>query len=87
MFPDAPTQRGARHLLELIDVKKTGRGAGVLFLIQMDGVKSFSPNDIMDSEFGKALRLAKINEVDIFAYQCEIGESFLTLDKAVKVII
>lgn len=83
-FPDAPTERGARHLLELIDVIHTGRGAGVLFLIQMDNVKSFSPNDIMDKAFGEALRQAKKSNVDIFAYQCDIGEEFLTLSEEVK---
>ena len=47
-------------------------GAGVLFLIQMDNVKSFMPYDEMDSAFGEALRLAYKNGVDIFAYDCKI---------------
>lgn len=40
MFPDAPTERGTKHILELIDVKNKGMGAGVLFLIQLNGVKN-----------------------------------------------
>lgn len=85
MFPDAPTERGRKHLLELIEVKNTGRGAGVLFLIQMDDVKSFSPHDEMDREFGDALRFASINGVDVFAYECILGENFITLSKRIQV--
>lgn len=84
-FPDAPTERGRKHLMELIEVVKTGRGAGVLFLIQMRGVDSFSPNDDMDKKFGEALRLAKENGVDIFAYDCEVGEDNITLKDEVKI--
>lgn len=86
-FPDAPTERGRKHLLELIDVKNNSMGAGVLFLIQMDNMKSFMPYDKMDKEFGEALRLANKNGVDIFAYECKVGERFITLDKEVNVIL
>ncbi|CAM3052029.1 DNA/RNA nuclease SfsA [Hathewaya histolytica] len=87
MFPDAPTERGRKHLLELVEVKKTGRGAGVLFLIQMDNVKSFTPHDEMDREFGEALRYAKNNGVDIFAYKCKLGTDFMELSKEVDVLL
>lgn len=87
MFPDAPTERGARHLMELVDVKSSGRDAGVLFLIQMDSVRSFSPHDVMDKTFGEALRYAKSKDVDIFAFQCNIGEDFLTLNKEIPIIL
>jgi len=86
-FPDAPTERGARHLLELVEARKQGWGAGVLFLIQMDGVTSFSPYDKMDKNFGDALRYAVENGVDIYAYQCSIGEKMLTLDKRVPIFL
>ena len=87
MFPDAPTERGRKHLLELVEVVRSGRGAGVLFLIQMNSVDSFSPNDAMDKEFGEALRFAKENGVDIFAYDCDLGENYITLREKVKVIL
>ena len=87
MFPDAPTERGTKHLLELVEVKKSGLGAGVLFLIQMDNINTFKPNDNMDKKFGDALRYAKANGVDIFAYQCKLGENFITLDKKVEIIL
>jgi len=87
MFPDAPTQRGRKHLLELIDAKKTGFGAGVIFLIQMSDIDSFTPYDDMDVAFGEALRLACKSGVDVFAYECEVGEKFITLSKAVEVVL
>lgn len=86
-FPDAPTERGRKHLLELVDVKKSGRGAGVLFLIQMEGMKEFSPNDDTDPEFGEALRTAKKAGVDIFAYSCIVKENEITLDKNVDIVL
>jgi len=87
MFPDAPTQRGRKHLLELIEAKKIGFGAGVLFLIQMSDIDNFSPYDDMDGEFGEVLRLACKSGVDIFAYECEVGEKFITLSKEVEVVL
>ncbi|MBU3179381.1 DNA/RNA nuclease SfsA [Clostridium estertheticum] len=87
MFPDAPTQRGKKHLLELIEVKKTGIGAGVLFLIQMSDIENFSPYDEMDGAFGEALRLAYKSGVDIFVYECEVGENYITLSKSVEIVL
>ncbi|MEK6263555.1 MAG: DNA/RNA nuclease SfsA [Clostridium sp.] len=87
MFPDAPTERGKKHILELIDAKKTGFGAGILFLIQMSNINMFTPNDAMDRAFGDALRLAKESGVDIFAYECEVSEKFITLSSPVRVIL
>lgn len=86
-FPDAPTERGTKHILELIDAKNNGIGAGVLFLIQMDNVKYFTPNKEMDRNFSEALIAANEVGVDIFAYECDIDEDFITLKKEVKVIL
>lgn len=84
-FPDAPTERGRKHLLELIEVKNQGKGAGVLFLIQMEDVNYFTPNDDTDKAFGDALRLAYKNGVNIFAYDCSVGEDFITLKDRVSI--
>lgn len=84
-FPDAPTERGRKHLLELIEVKKSGRGAGVLFLLQMDNMKDFAPNDERDIAFGEALREARDNGVDIFVYECEVLIDSITLTKRIDV--
>ena len=52
MFPDAPTIRGTKHLLELAKAKSEGFGAGVFFVIQREDADIFSPNDLMDIKFG-----------------------------------
>jgi sugar fermentation stimulation protein A len=85
MFPDAPTERGTKHLLELIEVKNTGREAAVLFLIQMEDVKYFTPYDEMDNNFGEAIRLAKTNGVHLLAYDCSVGENYITIRNQVEV--
>ena len=84
-FPDAPTERGRKHLLELIEVKKSGRGAGVLFLLQMNNMKDFAPNDERDNEFGKALREARNNGIDIFVYECDVLKDSITLTNRIEV--
>jgi sugar fermentation stimulation protein A len=85
MFPDAPTERGARHLKELVDVMNSGRGAGVLFLIQLKGVSYFSPYDDMDKNFGNALRYAYNNGVQVYAYDCIVTERSITLNEPVEI--
>lgn len=86
-FPDAPTERGRKHLLELMDVKKSGRGAGILFLIQMEEAEYFVPNDVNDKAFGEALRGAALSGVDVFAYNCCVGEKNIELKTPIKVIL
>lgn len=86
-FPDAPTERGAKHLLELVEAKKQGYGAGVLFLVQMEEVTKFSPNDERDKAFGEALRIAKKNGVDIFVYNSVVTEEGITLNEKIELIL
>lgn len=86
-FPDAPTDRGRKHLLELAEVKKSGRGAGVLFLIQMEKVDYFTPFDERDKAFGEALRHAKKRGVDLFVYDCKVGENYITLNSSVDIVL
>lgn len=87
MFPDAPTERGTKHLMELIEAKKQGYGAGAMFLIQLKEVDKFSPQDEKDPKFGEALRLAKENGVDIFAYNCIVEEDGLSINEPVEIIL
>ncbi|WP_147566485.1 DNA/RNA nuclease SfsA [Clostridium tyrobutyricum] len=84
-FPDAPTERGKKHLMELVEVKKSGREAGILFLIQMQDVRYFTPYDEMDEEFGQALRYAQREGVCVSAYNCNVGESFIELDREIQI--
>lgn len=86
-FPDAPTERGTKHVLELVEAKKQGKGAGILFLIQLEEVDNFRPNYEMDENFGKAVKYAKENGVDIFAYSCSVTEDSISIFKEVKVRI
>ena len=71
-FPDAPTERGARHLRGLTEAAQAGYGAYVLFVIQMVDVKYLHPNDATDPEFGKALREAAANGVEVLAVDCDV---------------
>ncbi|XZL28513.1 DNA/RNA nuclease SfsA [Clostridium perfringens] len=86
-FPDAPTERGKKHILELIEIKKLGMGAGIIFLIQIDNVNKFYPNDETDPKFGEALRLAKKEGVDIFAYNCKVTEEEIELLNPIEIVL
>ena len=74
-------------LLELVEAKKQGYGAGALFLIQIEDVNIFSPNDERDPKFGEALRFARDNGVDIFAYSCIVTEEGIELNKPIEIIL
>ncbi|HBJ1646480.1 UNVERIFIED_ORG: sugar fermentation stimulation protein [Clostridium botulinum] len=78
------TERGTKHLLELIEVKNNNIGAGVLFLVQLENVKSFSPNDDTDPKFAAALKKAKSSGVDIFVYKCSVSENHIELSQSVE---
>ena len=71
-FPDAPTERGTKHLKGLTQAAKDGFGAFVLFVIQMADVKYLHPNDATDPDFGAALREAASAGVNILAMDCGV---------------
>ena len=73
-FPDAPTERGVKHLRGLTRLAKEGYGAFVLFVIQMPDVKYLHPNDKTDPAFGAALREAAENGVCVLAMDCAVTE-------------
>lgn len=84
-FPDAPTQRGAKHLRGLTRLAQEGYGAYVLFVIQMADVKYLHPNDATDPEFSTALREAAKNGVQVLAMDCAVTES--TMDIRLPVLV
>lgn len=84
-FPDAPTERGAKHLRELTELAKEGFGAYVLFVIQMADVACLHPNDATDPAFGKALREAAQAGVKILAMDCTVTPDSMALRKPVEV--
>ena len=84
-FPDAPTERGAKHLRHLTALAREGYGCYVLFVIQMAGVKHLHPNDATDPAFGKALREAAAAGVHILAVECAVTEDSMTITAEVPV--
>lgn len=86
-FPDAPTERGAKHLRGLIQAVREGCGGYVLFVIQMADVKYLHPNDTTDPAFGKALREAAAAGVQVLAVDCAVGEDSLTIGASVPVML
>ena len=78
-FPDAPTERGAKHLRGLIQAAREGYGAYVLFVIQMSDVKYLHPNDATDPVFAAALREAAENGVTILAMDCGVTPDTMQL--------
>ena len=86
-FPDAPTQRGARHLRHLAQAVQEGYGAYVLFVIQMSDVQYLHPNDATDPEFGADLRQAHAAGVQVLAMDCRVEINSMTIDKPVAVIL
>jgi sugar fermentation stimulation protein A len=80
LFPDAPTQRGRRHLGELARARAEGHRAAVVFVVQRDDAVRFSPHDEADPAFGQALREAAQAGVEVYAYQCKVSEEEVTLD-------
>lgn len=85
-FPDAPTERGVKHIGELCEAVKDGYEAYVFFVIQMKGVKYFTPNMKTHAAFGEALRNAEEEGVHILAYDCKVSKDSIELAKEVPVI-
>lgn len=85
LFPDAPTQRGVKHLEELTAAAAAGFEAYVLFLIQMKGVHTFRPNWELHPQFGQALVQAAQAGVNVLAYDCRVTPSTMVLDAPVPV--
>lgn len=86
MFPDAPTERGLKHVTELTEIHKQGEyECGVLLVIQMMGCNVFRPNWKTHKEFGMALRGAQKSGVEIFAVECSVSEDTLVAGKSVPV--
>ena len=86
-FPDAPTERGIKHIKGLVDAVENGYKAAVFFVIQMEDVISFSPNYETQPQFGRTLKDAEKAGVKILAYSCKVTPDSLEIDKAVPVIL
>ena len=85
LFPDAPTERGVKHVLHLAECAEAGYSAAIVFVIQMKGVHLFSPNYGTHPEFGEALRYAESRGVRIAAVDTLVTPDSMTIDSFVEV--
>ncbi|MGL5439608.1 MAG: DNA/RNA nuclease SfsA [Filifactoraceae bacterium] len=85
MFPDAPTQRGTKHLRELVQAKNLGYEAYVIFVIQMEGIEYFTPNKAQDLQFSQALVEAKSQGVNILAIDCTVTSNTIAAKNLIPI--
>jgi len=85
LFPDAPTERGRRHLVELTAAVQAGCRAAVLFVVQRGDAHSFSPNDGTDLTFGTTLRAAVAAGVEVHTYGCEVNPEGIWLRRELPI--
>lgn len=84
MFPDAPTVRGNKHVLELIKATESGYKNYIFFLIQMAGINSFRPNISTDPDFSLSLVKANKSGVDIICFNSTVGDDFIELNSRIE---
>ena len=78
-FPDAPTERGVKHLKELAGASKEGYKCYLAFVIQMEGIDIVKPNTKTHKEFAESLKLAEKEGVEILFLKCKVGEDSLEI--------
>jgi sugar fermentation stimulation protein A len=86
-FPDAPTKRGIKHVQELIEFCGKGYRTAVLFVSQRSDTKSITCNDNIDPEFGKCLRLAEKEGVELYGMNCKVTPTSISLNESVEVVL
>jgi sugar fermentation stimulation protein A len=85
MFPDAPTERGTKHIYEMIKAVKEGYVGYIFFLIQMKGISHFTPNRIRDPKLAEALSIAIENGVSVLAYDSVVTEDGIVIGAPVRI--
>ncbi len=86
-FPDAPTERGIKHLKELQKAVTEGYKAYVMFVVQMDDVLYFEPNRITHPEFADTLKAVRENGVNVLAFQCDVTPQDIAIKNQIPVMI
>lgn len=84
-FPDAPTERGIKHMNELAASLSDGYEAYILFVVQMKGICSFTPNDETHKAFSDALREARAKGVTVLAYDCAVSPDEMVIDAPIEI--
>jgi len=87
LFPDAPTERGRRHLRTLMQVRRDGLRAAVVFVVQRPEVQRFRPHDAADPAFGETLRDARAGGVEIYARRCRVSLDEIAITDSVPVVL
>ncbi len=87
LFPDAPTTRGARHLEALMEAKGQRHRAAVIFVVQREDVRAFSPNAPADPLFAETLLRAKAVGVEVYAYRCRVSLEEVVLTDPLPVLL
>lgn len=87
MFPDAPTERGVKHIRQLIAARINGFTAYVVFIIQMSNVRYFLPNHQTHQAFADVLQSAGSQGVNILAYDCHVTEDSIAVKDPVQVFL
>lgn len=85
MFPDAPTSRGRKHLLELADLSARGDRVSVVFIAQRDDMVGFIPFDEVDPLFGETLRQVHAQGVEVHAYRCTVSPEKIEIAEEIPV--
>lgn len=87
LFPDAPTERGVKHLRELARAAKEGFGTYAVFVLQMKGMRTFAPNTAAHPAFAGAMRDARSAGVTLLAYDCVVRPDAMRLDAPVPILL
>lgn len=87
LFPDAKSERAVRHINELVQIKRLGGRAVLLFCVQHTGIERVLPADEVDPNYGAALRHAAKEGVEILAYRADIDEAEIRLSRAIPVLL
>nr|WP_242842056.1 DNA/RNA nuclease SfsA [Ruminiclostridium cellobioparum] len=85
LFPDAPTERGVKHIKELMECMEEGYKAYIVFVIQMKGVSYFTPNYRTHEEFAETIKIAEARGVNVVACDCMVGENCIEIAERVEV--
>ena len=86
-FPDAPTERGVKHIRELQRAVENGLDATLFFVVQMENMHSVSPNDVTHPAFGTALREAAAAGVHVCAWDCAVTPDSLSIRQQLPVLL
>lgn len=85
-FPDAPTERGRKHVRELLSLVEHGHRAAVVFVIQRSDVQTFVVDRISDPALFETVELAAAGGVEVYAYRCDVGRTSISILDRVPVV-